>query len=72
MAASQDKQIIATGGGDGSVRLWSLNEEEEDTQEQHTFSAIPQLDGTLQPCRDIPRSLGFLPDDSVLVMTDKG
>lgn len=73
LAVDQNKQVISTGGGDGSVRLWSLGDDKENMQrQQHSFSTMPQKDTTFQPDMEIPRSLAFLPNNNVLVMTNNG
>jgi hypothetical protein len=66
--------MIATGGGDGAIRLWLVEDEIENAKdEEHFFSTIPpQQQMPLQTVEEIPRMIGLLQDTSVLVMTDKG
>ena len=74
MACRSDERMIATGGGDGAIRLWLVGNEIENTRdEQHMCSSIPsQLLINHQMGEEIPRNIGLLHDTSVLVMTDKG
>ncbi|XP_028403319.1 WD repeat-containing protein 6-like isoform X2 [Dendronephthya gigantea] len=75
LACTTDEQTIATGGGDGAIRLWMLENDVENTRKEHHFvSSIPQQQEmtTSQTKEETPRLIGLLQDASVLIMTDQG
>lgn len=67
--------MIATGGGDGAIRLWMLeNDVENIRKEHHLVSNIPQQqkESNSKTSEETPRMIGLLQDASVLIMTDQG
>ena len=76
LAANENNNIIATGGGDGSIRLFSLN----DLSNQETMETITTyLPGTEQgmvtkkiAALDTPRSVCLGNDGKIFVMTSEG
>lgn len=67
--------MIATGGGDSAIRVWFLQDEIKDSQEErHFISTIPPRYEACGPQsgEEVPRMVGLLHDTSALVITDKG
>ena len=74
MASNADESIIATGGGDGGIRLWPVKDEvEQESEQQHWSSSIPsEYEAGTLASKENPRMIGMLLDTSVLVLTDTG
>lgn len=83
LAVSDDEDIVATGGGDGSVRLWPLGE----TADQKHCSVVASLPLSAvkekssynveeaiqeQNKQDFPRLVSLISLQEILVMTNKG
>ncbi|XP_046850736.1 WD repeat-containing protein 6-like isoform X2 [Xenia sp. Carnegie-2017] len=74
LASNADESIIATGGGDGGIRLWPVKDEvEQESEQQHWSSSIPsEYEAGTLASKENPRMIGMLLDTSVLVLTDTG
>ena len=81
LAVNQNEDLIATGGGDGSVRLWPLSSPDHDDRSTVREACLPSSNNT-NPNKpgltkkakkeDYPRFVNLLDQSNLLVMTNEG
>ncbi|XP_035825991.1 WD repeat-containing protein 6 isoform X2 [Aplysia californica] len=71
LAVGEDEKNLFTGGGDGSVRMWSL-EQGRDKQMSQTVLTLPSSAARCHGQEDFPRSVTLLNYNMVLVMMNSG
>jgi len=78
LSVNQTEDLIATGGGDGSVRLWSLASPDQDSRSTVREACLPSSNSTdktgsqKNKKEDHPRFVTLLDQSSLLVMTNEG
>lgn len=76
LAVNQSEDLIVTGGGDGSIRLWPLSSSDQYSRTTSTETCLP-LDNTASRSqktnkKDYPRYVSLLDQSNLLVMTNEG
>ena len=77
---NQSEDLIATGGGDGSIRLWSLSSPDHCSTSTVREACLPssnnrvftQMDTKKTKKEDYPRFVSLLDQSNLLVMTNEG
>ena len=77
---NQSENLIATGGGDGSIRLWSLSSPDHCSTSAVREACLPssntracnQIDTKKTKKDDYPRFVSLLDQENLLVMTNEG
>ena len=76
LAVNQSEDLIVTGGGDGSIRLWPLFSSDQYSRTTSTETCLPS-DNTASRSqktnkKDYPRYVSLLDQSNLLVMTNEG
>jgi len=77
---NQSENLIATGGGDGSIRLWPLSSPDHCSTSTKREACLPssntrawnQIDTKKTKTEDYPRFVSLLDQANLLVMTNEG
>lgn len=80
LAVNQSEDLIATGGGDGSIRLWPLSSPDHCSSSIMSEACLPpsntracnQIDSKKTKKEDYPRFVSLLDQANLLVMTNEG
>jgi len=80
LTVNQSEDLIATGGGDGSIRLWPLSGPGHCSTSALTEACLPssntracnQIDTKKTKKDDYPRFVSILDQANLLVMTNEG
>lgn len=80
LAINQDENLIATGGGDGSIRLWPLSNPDHNSNAISRETRLPSLDTKADneiktkktKKEDYPRFVSLLDQSNLLIMTNDG
>lgn len=80
LAVNQNENLIATGGGDGSVRLWPLSSPDHNSNAILREARLPSIETTANnqmntrktKKEDYPRFVSLLDQFNLLIMTNEG
>ena len=80
LAVNQNENLIATGGGDGSIRLWPLSSPDHNSNAILREARLPsietkandQLNTRKTKKEDYPRFVSLLDQFNLLIMTNEG
>ena len=80
LAVNQNENLIATGGGDGSIRLWPLSSPDHNSNAILREARLPsietkannQMNTRKTKKEDYPRFVSLLDQFNLLIMTNEG
>ena len=80
LAVNQNENLIATGGGDGSIRLWPLSSPDHNSNAILREARLPSIETTANnqmntrktKKEDYPRFVSLLDQFNLLIMTNEG
>ena len=80
LAVNQNENLIATGGGDGSIRLWPLSSPDHNSNAILREARLPSIEATANnqmntrktKKEDYPRFVSLLDQFNLLIMTNEG